>query len=1039
MFISKKVLLKVRFLTSICMALAIISSFCLTPFAFAETKPYAAQPSSSLTLPAQLFIGESFSFTASFDNTNATDTGYGPFIDLVFPRGADGDDGISFVGADYLGAPVTSITLTFPGSGCVAHPYARDTNNTPLQVCGTPGDTLVVLQLPFGSFTPDQPAADINVQATISNKADENVALPIYTRAGFQYGNDPLDNPAADPALVTNPSTSSNLWAVSTVTPDLIRLTKTYLGEEDEPVNGPNFIRRFKLSVDIAPGQTVTNLDLTDILPGTMQFVALVDTTVAGSSVSTTVLSTPSTTNPGGTLSRRFASVTGTTSSDDASMIFSFYVPRVDINTAVIIDANSGDDVTGLNNASVTAAWDPVDTRDPNTTPVINPPGPEYTLQYKSIAIQKHVVNATDPITTVNDLLLYTLDIQVSDYFAFQNIVVHDNFSDGQRFDPTFDPTLSCTEHNASTTDIFALTNYTVDISQIGNNPDLATDGSTTMVFRISDELIGRGASFADGQLVGGGIPDGGTGAGPLPNNPPMPFAGTTCQIQYRTQIQDSFSDTYPSGDQSVDQGDTMFNNVTISGDLLNVTNLTPNGQQEADLSASQIEIARGKLTKTIYAINGSTTFASPVEVQPGDTVTYRLMYELPSSDIEDLKLTDYLPLPVFKVASFSTSFDPTVSAAAPAAGSAKYGPTDTFSSLVSTPDPTLSVDAGSNSLTFSYGSYDNSQNVASVIDLLLSVTVSNDPFADGLFLTNQVRQSESSTQNVIDTRDAIIQIKLTEPVLRVLKGVVASSAATPPAVFTPTPVGPVSFNAPGTAGARFTPTINSTNLATQPINSNLSGVDAGDLVTFAIVIENTGNSSNGAYDVSIKDSIPAGFAIPAGGPNLRVVNGAGTLLSYPGVDTDLFTTGISLVDGASGAIAGYDANSGTNIVVASYDLVLQNTPTPSQTLTNTAIVANYANTEAGPNFVPGDILKDTATVTTAQPKASKSIVTTSESFSSEAGTGTNTSPRQVAIGEIVRYRLLATVPEGSSPNMILRDNLPAGLIFLDLDFCRFW
>ncbi len=124
-----------------------------------------AAPEAGVTLdvPAEVPIGSSFSFDVTFDNTNATDTGYGPFIDLIFPvNGADGNgntssplDGIDFVGATYLGVPVTTVVQTFPdgplggicgaGQSQLDHPYAVDTSHQPLPVCGTPGDKLVTI------------------------------------------------------------------------------------------------------------------------------------------------------------------------------------------------------------------------------------------------------------------------------------------------------------------------------------------------------------------------------------------------------------------------------------------------------------------------------------------------------------------------------------------------------------------------------------------------------------------------------------------------------------------------------------------------------------------------------------------------------------------------------------------------------------------------------------------------------------------------------------------------------------------------------
>ena len=53
-----------------------------------------ATPVATLDVPSSGFIGESFSFTVTFDNTSTTDEGFGPFIDLILPRnGADGDAG----------------------------------------------------------------------------------------------------------------------------------------------------------------------------------------------------------------------------------------------------------------------------------------------------------------------------------------------------------------------------------------------------------------------------------------------------------------------------------------------------------------------------------------------------------------------------------------------------------------------------------------------------------------------------------------------------------------------------------------------------------------------------------------------------------------------------------------------------------------------------------------------------------------------------------------------------------------------------------
>jgi len=192
-------------------ALASSTSLVLPP-PLAQARPRLAPvPSVSIGVASQIPLGESFSFTVTFDNTsgNPSDVGYGPILDLILPvNGADGNagadtpDGITFTGATYLGVPLTTSVLPFPDAdgpgpgttGCVDHPYYRNTSGVRLQVCGTAGDALVVLELPFGSFAPDQPPITVSVQADLSNLADLGTPLTLRARGGFRFGADPLDN-----------------------------------------------------------------------------------------------------------------------------------------------------------------------------------------------------------------------------------------------------------------------------------------------------------------------------------------------------------------------------------------------------------------------------------------------------------------------------------------------------------------------------------------------------------------------------------------------------------------------------------------------------------------------------------------------------------------------------------------------------------------------------------------------------------------------------------------------------------------------------
>ena len=83
-----------------------------------------------------------------------------------------------------------------------------------------------------------------------------------------------------------------------------------------------------------------------------------------------------------------------------------------------------------------------------------------------------------------------------------------------------------------------------------------------------------------------------------------------------------------------------MLDNPTLNAGLFS----------EADTSDEGLSIGRDDLEKHFYAINGNTSFSTPIHVKPGDELTFQLKYYLVTSDVEDLYITDYFPLPVLDV-----------------------------------------------------------------------------------------------------------------------------------------------------------------------------------------------------------------------------------------------------------------------------------------------------------------------------------------------------------------------------------------------------
>ncbi|MGD8604025.1 MAG: hypothetical protein PVF49_05565, partial [Anaerolineales bacterium] len=1057
----------------------------------AEARPLLApEPTVNLNIPGSVPLGSDFSFTVTFDNASgtSTDVGYGPFIDLIFPvNGADGaagtdtPDGISFLDATYLGSNLTTTQLTFPDAdgagpgttGCIDHPYARDTSNLPKQVCGTAGDMLVVIQLPFGSFAVDQPPLEVTVEASLSDLADLTTALPIRARGGFQFGADPLDNPCCDLVILRPDDDDSDTWGVGQgdvafVTPSLVSVAKTYNGPEDETATGPNFPQTYTLTVDIAPDQPVSDLIVVDTLPDNMAYLGLISATSTDGSTVITVLDEPligAAAPPGDNeLVVQFTPVTASSTPgvNEIEIVFEYFIPLYDTSSNYIIDPSTGADTTSQNNVSASGTWTPIDGRDSPAPFSVDGVGPEHTLNDRSVAIQKGLSLVSDlgaPGFSPGDTIEYTFTFQVSDYFALTDLVITDVISDGQHFDSSFTPTLSLSGHDfGSTSGSMDSANYAVIDHWTGaSSPVPPLDGTTELVFNVSDELNDRLGTF---DLLGGCIPSGGTG-GSDPDCSLFDGGPTTGTLTYHTIIQQNFTDDFPSGDESVDHGDTLDDSVRVDADVLDPGDLTPTGSaDDGDGSGAGLEIVRGGVTKTVYAVNGAAC-GNPCVIKPGDEVTFQIQYTLPSSDFENVTLTDYLPLPIFTVDDADAddavgpawTFDTTVDASVPASGVAKFGPGETLHTNGGGPrtyTPGISTDTADNSITFDIGTFDSPGNESTTVDILFTLTVTDDPFADLLFLTNQVRSHEGSTNSGDQAADNIIQVQITNPVLKVTKGVIYTDHPSPPAAYNPASNGPVSFTAPGSS-PRWSGIINSNGLSSLPIDSDLSGVDAADIVTFAVVIENIGHSASGAFDIRVEDTIPDGFEIPAGGLNLQVHRGDGSALSYSPlgpnfsaedffINRDLYGAGagngLEISDpGVVGACASTDPTSGENIVVITYDLQISPDIAPLSQQTNTATIVQYASTEGGPNFVDaGDRSNsDDATVTALAPAVDKIITATNQNFTDPGDTQLAGNP-PVAIGEMLAYEVTITIPEGESPNVILRDTLDQGLAFVSLD-----
>ena len=190
-------------------------------------------------------------------------------------------------------------------------------------------------------------------------------------------------------------------------------------------------------------------------------------------------------------------------------------------------------------------------------------------------------------------------------------------------------------------------------------------------------------------------------------------------------------------------------------------------------------------------------------------------------------------------------------------------------------------------------------------------------------------------------------------------------------------------------------------------INKTVSPIsaDAGDTVTYTVVVSNAGTSP--AFDVLINDNLSSAFL------NLTV----GTVTTTAGVITTGNTGGDTtvLVDVASIAIG--------NSVTVSFDAILAATTPSGTNLINTAGAAYSSLVGGGRIYTP---VTDTATVSVDAAVITKSTLPLSSTEQS-AGTSSQGNPGLVdlTIGEQVTFEIVTTLAEGVSPAVIITDTLP--------------
>ncbi len=1004
-------------------------------------------------VPSDALIGEDFTFQVRFKNAPGASMGYGPFIDLAIDFGGNDDnapppvlggpcDGIDIVSVQMVGVnggpvplPIGSVpspTQKYGNTNAASCPATSASHPYPLvgAISFPAGYQLVTIALPFGSFDASQPEVVLKVTAHMHKYADLNIPLKICPRGGFRFGANPTNGPPVLQTGTTTNQVGAGTWTCQPVTPRLFTLTKKYSGPEDETATGPNFVHSYKITLDVATGQTISStsnpLTIKDCMPNGMIYRGGL---AAPGWVPTPVL--PIGTS-GGCLTLSWPAALVGVAGPDKTIQFDF-------STADVANCNP---VTLPNSLSASGFWTPTDPRDP--------PGPftftdasAHKLAAKCLAIQKTLLTA--PPYIPGQVLQYRLDFQVSDYKTIGKILkIVDFLSNGQAFltGGTYTPRLTFQDRTGNHPNIpLSPAYYTTTPSNVVAGTG-CPKGSTALAFDVSGAM----STFGTPVRQTAGILTGGYAASP---SSPIPATGS---IVFYAKITDSYvNPPLPNG--NVDKYDPVCNAVAITGDVYKnnpnpavVPPLASPPQSATDGSGTKITIAAGVLTKTVYAIRrggvlvcGPTGTAcaslpQPPQVFPGDNVTFRIQYVIPSGDAQSLVITDWLPRPIFNVP--------------PILGGVGICPAITLANTVcrllpgnspALPVPIAVPNPSQNSFDLHYAPpaapIVNPANTPRAIDLLATFTVTNIPFADGLNLTNETRECEQDTIDVGVNfcQVAIAQVNVREPSLNIRKGVIATDNLN--GVFTQpgaaglaqAPAG-ANFSLAGVLGAVTSATIG--NL----FNSDLSNVDANDYATFAVVIENTGGYT--AYNVHLDDFIPWDkFGVGAtcftlDQSTIKVRDGAGTPLT-PLMGSTASNFGVTFA-----SIPAQNAT-GSNIIIITFKVRML-AHLKAGCCENTADLTQYASDPGGPsptapNFVTagfGGPFHDTARICSGPRASMKCIQATSEAHTTPQTAAMN-GQVPATLGEIVRFQLVTTVPEGTTQGLQIQDLLPAGLTYI--------
>lgn len=681
----------------------------------------------SFNNPADVFINESFNFQMVFKNLGDA-TGFQPYIQLIAP------DELTHFTVSYSNRKIVPIKVGVFNESTYDNTTGLYTLRDPFtkkEVHGPANSTFYILQYPLGSFTVDAPDAVLNITSGIG-VLEIGKLLNFTVTPVFRYGNSPIDDPVNYPPIYGETVTG---W----VNPVVVKIDKSSSLNEHETATGSNFPFSYSVNINIANGAKIENITITDVIPSDVMYLGspvLYDSKGRVIDSGLYTIEEPDGNKTGGKLILKLKEAVGDLSTTSITLRYKAYAPEFDNST--------GDNITIINSETGggVAAASTVDMNYTYVNDTYNASN-SYSIYLKSLATQKYseILTGSGQLHPVvpHNLIVYKIDFEISDYFAFDDLVVYDKFDthkvgSAQKFLSEYEPVLS-------------IYGKTYELNESYYSVVSLGDIDESVTFYISKFLKDNNISTS---LKGGYYTNRSVNQGAMVGS--LNFVAKVI-IHY-------------SNGSSVVSNDLVINHVKTSATVLNTFNTV------SDNSYTQLRVPSVTLKKDIIAVNGEIINDTDFyKVYPGQNITFVLDIHFPTGSVNDFIVTDFLPIPLFNLKGFNLVNSTT--GVIPKGGYWAYANDSGFLHDENTGKvivPKIGIDTFNNALSFNFGN--TLDNMAHPVDVRLWFTfqVSSEPMADQLNLANLAEMKFKDSIDVVYASSNIVLMLTNEPELEITK-----------------------------------------------------------------------------------------------------------------------------------------------------------------------------------------------------------------------------------------------------------------------------